>query len=77
VKHPAYIDSSTAMGKPSPFDKEIDTSACSICSIAKSLETLPLKIIERELEIFFAKLVRFSLYTPSPRNITSPSILTP
>ena len=53
VKHPAYIDSNTAIGKPSPFDSETETSASSMCSIAKSLETRPLKIIDIELDIFF------------------------
>ena len=53
IKHPAYIDSRTAIGKPSPFDKEIETSACSICSIAISLKTRPLKIIFTESGRYF------------------------
>ena len=42
VKQPAYIDSKTAIGNPSPVEREIETSASSIYSIAVSLETLSL-----------------------------------
>ena len=44
-KQPQYIASKTAIGKPSPFDKEMKTSASSICSIAVFLGRQPLKEI--------------------------------
>ena len=71
IKQPAYIDSRMAIGKPSPFDNDIETSASSMCSIAKSLETLPLKFILILSGTCFEAFKRLCLILPSPKKIIS------
>ena len=60
-----------AIGKPSPFDNDIETSASSMCSIAKSLETLPLKFILIFSGTCFEAFKRVCLILPSPKKIIS------